>query len=139
MPQQTVSVTLPEPLYQRVRETAAVLARSVQDVLTESIALALPRLEKDLPPEIRSELGPMALLSDAELHKVGRETLDQDRQARLEALAERQKKQPLGEAERAELDELMAETQRVMLHRAEARRLMALRGYQISAESSASG
>ena len=69
MSQQTVSVTLPEPLYQRVRETASASARSVQDVLKESIALSLPRLESDLPPEIRAELGPMALLSEAELRK----------------------------------------------------------------------
>ncbi len=82
-------------------------------------------------PEIRSELGPMALLSSEELRAISRESLDHDRQVRLEALAERQKKQPLSDAERAELDELMEQAQRVMLHRAEARRLLARRGHQI--------
>ena len=130
MPQQTVSVELPEDLYQRVCETASAVARSVQDVLTAMIAMSLPPLEKDLPPEIRSELGPMALLSAEELRAISRESLDHDRQVRLESLAERQKKQSLSEAERAELEALVEQAQRVMLHRAEARRLLALRGHQ---------
>ncbi len=131
MPRQTVSVELPEDLYQRVCETASAVARSVQDVVTASIAMSLPPLEKDLPPELRADLGPMALLSADELRGVSRESLDRDRQSRLEALANLQKKQPLSDAERAELDELVQQAQRVMLHRAEARRLLALRGHPI--------
>ncbi|MCP3997556.1 MAG: hypothetical protein GY722_21215 [bacterium] len=131
MPRQTVSVELPEDLYQRVCETATAVARSVQDVVTASIAMSLPPLEKDLPPEIRADLGPMALLSAAELREISHESLAHDRQSRLEALAALQKKQPLSDAERAELDELVRQAQRVMLHRAEARRLLALRGRPI--------
>lgn len=131
MPQQTVSVELPEDLYQRLHETASAVARSVQDVVAAALAMSLPPLEKDLPPEVRSELGPMALLSVEELRKASDESLDSERQARLESLAERQKKQPLSDAEHAELDDLVAQARRVMLHRAEARRLLALRGHQI--------
>ena len=131
MSQQTVTVTLPEALYERVRETAAAMTRSVQEVLAESIALSLPPLERDLPPEIRSELGPLALSSDEELRKLSREPMAGDRQERLEALAERQKQEPLTDVERAELEDLMAQAQRFMLLRAEARRLLALRGYQV--------
>ncbi len=131
MPRQTVSVELPEDLYQRVCETASAVARSVQDVVTASIAMSLPPLEKDLPPEIRSELGPMALLDAEELREMSCESLDHDRQVQLESLAQLQKKQALSDAERTELDELVKQAQRVMLRRAEARRLLALRGYEI--------
>ncbi len=139
MPRQTVSVELPEDLYQRVCETATAVARSVQDVVAATIALSLPPLEKDLPPKIRAELGGMALLDAEELQKVSRENLDEDRQARLEFLAERQKKQPLSDAERDELDDLVVQGQRVMLHRAEARRLLALRGYPVPSGLAAGG
>ncbi len=128
---QTVSVELPEDLYERLCETASAAARSVQDVVMASIAISLPPLEKDLPPEVRSELGPMALLSAEELREMSRLSLDQDRQTRLESLAQLQKKQALSDAEQAELDELVEQAQRVMLQRAEARRLMALRGHPI--------
>ena len=131
MPGKTVSVELPEDLYQRVCETASAVARSVQDVVTASIAMSLPPLEKDLPPEIRAELGPIALLSAEGLREKSRESLDSDRQARLESLANLQKKQPLSDSEQAELDDLVQQAQRVMLHRAEARRLLALRGHPI--------
>ena len=91
MPRQTVSVELPEDLYARACETAAAVARSVEDLLAASIAMALPPLEKDLPPEIRSELGPMALLRAEELREVSRESLDHHRELRLESLAEQTK------------------------------------------------
>ncbi len=131
MARQTVSVELPEDLYQRVCETAAAVARSVQDVVAATIAMSLPPLEKDLPPELRSELGALALLGAKELREVSRESLDPERQLRLESLAERQKKQPLSDSERLELDELVQQAQCVMLHRAEAKRLLTLRGYPI--------
>lgn len=131
MAQQTVNIELPEEVYQRARETAAATARSVEDVLAASIAISLPPLERDLPPEIRAELGPMALLSAEELREISRDSLDHERQVRLEALAELQKTRPLNHAEKAELGDLVAQARRVMLHRAEARRLLALRGHTI--------
>lgn len=132
MSQQTVSVELPEDLYQRVCEIASAAARSVQEVLTVSIAMSLPPLEKDLPPELRVELGPMDLLNVDKLRKLSCERLDHDREERLEQLAELQKKQPLSDAERTELADLVEKAQRVMLHRAEASRLLALRGHLAS-------
>ncbi len=93
--------------------------------------MSLPPLEKDLPPEIRAELSPMALLSAEQLLEVSRKSLDRERESRLESLANLQKKQPLSDAESAELDELVQQAQRVMLRRAEARRLLALRGHPI--------
>lgn len=139
MSRQTVNVELPEDLYQRVCETAAAVARSVQEVVAASIAMSLPPLERDMPPEIRSELRPIALLSADELRRVSHETLSPDRESRLESLAELQKKQPLSDAEHHELAELVEQAQRVMLRRAEARRLLALRGHQIPSGLSASG
>ena len=131
MPSQTVSVTLPEPLYQRVCETAKALTRSVQDVLAESIALSLPPLEADLPADVRADLGPLALSSVQELHEIAQGPLAEHRQARLEVLAEQQKKQPLSNVENSELDELVGQAQRIMLRRAEARHQLLLCGHEL--------
>ena len=61
----TITVTLPDVLYERVKSTAEASARSVEDVCTQSIALSLPELEDDLPSAIRSELAvlPFFLIS----------------------------------------------------------------------------
>ena len=66
MPAQTVTLTLPETLYERAKETAQAIDRSLEQVLTQSIALSLPALETDLPPNIRSELVALSLLNDDE-------------------------------------------------------------------------
>lgn len=131
MSSQTVSVTLPEPLYRRVCETAKASTRSVQDVLAESIALSLPPLEADLPADVRADLGPLALASARELHEIARKPLAEHRQARLEVLAEQQKKQPLSDIQNSELDDLVEQAQHIMLRRAEARRLLVLRGHEL--------
>ncbi len=62
MPARAVTVTLPEAIYERICETAEATARSIQEVVAQSIALSLPPLEEDLPREIRSELAGSACL-----------------------------------------------------------------------------
>ncbi len=131
MPSQTVTLTLPEPLYERVRETAVASARSVQEILTQSIALSLPPLEKELPAAVRTELAGLAVMSDGELRRLAESPMTGDHQARLELLAEPNKKRPMREGEAAELDELMAEAQRVMIIRAQVYRILAQRGHRV--------
>ena len=134
----TITVTLPEVLYERVKITAEASARSVEDVCTQSIALSLPELEGDLPSEVRSELAALSLLSDAELENVARGHMNEEHQERLETLAEVQKQRPLTAAEESTLTQLMEEAQRLMLCKAEAYRLLARRGHVVFSSSGAS-
>jgi len=48
------------------------------------IALSLPPLEDDLPPDIRSKLATLPLSSDAELWKITNSIMDESQQAQLE-------------------------------------------------------
>jgi hypothetical protein len=134
----TVTVTLPEVLYERVKITADASARSVEDVCAQSIALSLPELEDDLPSAIRSELAALSLLSDTELGNVAHGTMEEGQQVQLETLTEVQKQRSLTAAEEATLDRLITEAQRVMLRKAEACRLLARRGYSVFSFSGAS-
>lgn len=131
MPGQTITITLPDALYERIRETAEVSSRSLEEVVTQSIALSLPPLEADLPPEIRSELAAFPLLSDTELWDLATGPMDEEHQVRLEALAESQEHRPLTEEEQSTLARLMEEARQVMLRRAEAYRLLAQRGHEV--------
>ncbi len=127
----TIAVTLPEAVYERARETAEVSSLSVQQVLAQSIALSFPELEDDLPPEIRSELATLSLRSDTELRSIANSRMDQDKQIRLEDLAELLEHRALTEAEQSELARLMDEAERVMIRKAEAYRLLARRGHAV--------
>ena len=128
---QTISITLPDGLYERVKETAVAAALSVEEVLTQSVALSLPTLEDDLPPETRSNLAALSLLSDPELWHIAENMADDDLQQQLETLAERQKHRPLTKAEESRLTKLMTRAQLFMLRKAEAFRLLARRGYAV--------
>jgi len=131
MPSRTITVNLPEPLYERAKETAATSSLSMEEALTQFIALSLPALEDDLSPEIRSELAALPLRSDAELWEIAKGTMDEKQQSLLEIFAELKKKRALTEAEQAELAHLMDEAHRVMLNKAEAYRLLARRGHAV--------
>ena len=129
----TITVTLPEALYERVKETAEASSRSLEDVLTQSVALSLPMLEHDLSSEVRSELAALPLLADAELWNVANSVLDKEQQQRLEMLAEQQKQRSLTATEQAILAQLMEAAQRTMARKAEAYRLLARRGHAVFA------
>ena len=114
MSARTITVTLPDVLYERVESTAEASARSVEEVCTQSIALSLPELEEDLPLEMRSELAALPLLSDREPETIAYSRLSDDAQ---------------NQTEEATLNQLLTEAQRLMLREAEAYRLLARRGH----------
>jgi hypothetical protein len=131
MPAQTVTLTLPEPLYERAKETAHAVDRSLEQVLTQSIALSLPALETDLSPDVRSELAGLPLLSDDDLWAIARSIMDESKQIHLEDLAGAQKHRSLTPAEQSDLTSLMDEAERTMLRKSEAYRLLARRGHAV--------
>ena len=130
----TVTVTLPQPIVERVTEVAEVNHISVEQLLTQTIALTMPPLESDLPPSWRQELSRMQSLSDAVLWGLAGSTMDEQQQAELETLAELQKERALTSAEQDALVRLMEEAEYSMLRRAEAFHLLARRGYSVFAE-----
>lgn len=130
----TIMVTLPEPIFERVTEVAEVNHISVEQLLTQTIALTMPPLESDLPTGWRRELSRMQSLSDAALWGLAGSTMDERRQAELEALAELQEERALTTAEQDTLTRLMEEAEYTMLRRAEAFHLLARRGYSVFAE-----
>ena len=126
-----ITVSLPEALYERARETAETSSLSLEEALTQFIALSLPPFENDLPSNLRSELASLALFSDADLRHLADSKMDDEQQNLLERLVELRKQRPLTEAEQAMLDESLNKAHAIMLHKAEAYRLLARRGHRI--------
>jgi hypothetical protein len=127
----TITVTLPDVLYARVKITADASSRLVEEVCAQSIALSLPELEEDLPVEVRSDLATLSLLGDAELENFAHSSMNEEQQGRLETLSEIQKQRPLTATEESTLRQLVEEAQRLMLCKAEAYRLLARRGHAV--------
>ncbi len=131
MSNRTITITLPEGLYERIRETAEAASLSLEEVLAQSIALSLPELEPDLPSDIRSKLAALPLLSDNEPWDIANSAMDEEAQTQLEILAELQPQRPLTKTEQTTLSQLMEIAQGTMLYKAEAHRLLARRGHSV--------
>lgn len=134
---QQVLITLPEDIYDRVKVTADALSLSLETVLTESLVLFFPALERNMPPENRVNVAALSLLSDAQLWPVAHQHMQDDGQARLEELAQLRKHRELDPEEQASFEDLMHEAQQIMLSKAEAYRILAQRGHTMFTQSTA--
>lgn len=126
-----VILNLPGPLYQRVRRTAETLRRSVEDVLLDSVATALPPLS-GLPDEVSDELVSLAFLNDKALWEVARSSLPAEHHRRMDDLLTKKGQNRLAGEEQQILDQLVNEYEVLALRRSQAAVLLQRRGYDMS-------
>ena len=136
MTDRTITLTLSDAVFQRVQAMATASSLSIEAVFTQSIDRLLFALEDDLSPGQRAEMAVLASKSDEQLQSIASAFVDTGKQAKLEQLATLQKTRPLASNEQAELDRLLEFSYQFMLRKAEAMRLLALRGYKVFPESS---
>jgi hypothetical protein len=126
-----VTVNLPDTIYQRIQRAAKQSQRSVEQLLGDAVALLAPE-RSDLPADLQHALAQMVYLNDAALWSAARTTLLQEHQQRLEALHDKQQRQPLSATERAEEQKLVQLYRETQLVRANAVVLLQQRGYDVS-------
>lgn len=131
MAEQTIMVTLPDSVYDRIEMTAQATSLTSEEVIKQSVALLLPAFEADIPEPTRLSLSKLSLLNDMQLWKTANSKMTKLKQSRLEKLAEIQKSRALTEKEQSEINDLMEEAQQLMLHKAEARRILSQRGHSV--------
>ena len=56
MNEQTITVTLPNSVYDRIRTTAQATSLTSEEVIKQSVILLLPALESDIPSNLRLSL-----------------------------------------------------------------------------------
>jgi hypothetical protein len=131
MTQTTISIPVPEPIYQRLERAAAVAQRSVSDFLASLIETTLLPAS-DLPAELAAELEAMQYLSDDALWAAVRPSFSPAAQARLHQLNHAASTRALKATAVAEQQKLLAAYDRSMLRRAQALALLHLRGHPIT-------
>ncbi|RKZ86983.1 MAG: hypothetical protein DRR19_14180 [Candidatus Parabeggiatoa sp. nov. 1] len=94
MTDHTVTLTLPEPIYQHLRSQAQ--TRPLNEVVFQILSQSLPpEVEEDLPFNSRIELESMARLSDDVLWQIAQSTMNQDKVALYDILLARHKTEKL--------------------------------------------
>ncbi len=131
MTYQTITLDVPEPVYQQIRRAAEKVRRPVNDILVEAVTAAAPAMAGE-GGKSRTALAQMAYLNDAALWQAARATLPANQRERLETLHEMQQQGRLSSAERTEEQALLDLYKETLLVRAQAAVLLRSRGYDIT-------
>jgi len=126
----SITLNLPEDLYERVRQVAAQSQRPLERVLVESIRLLFV-----LPPtstDVAATLTAMPSYSDAQLWAVVYQRLAWPQSQRLHELSAKNKLEKLTEDEQSDLEYLLTLNDHAMLLRSEALLLLKNRGHDIA-------
>lgn len=127
----TITLDIPEALFERVQHTAVARARRIEEVVLEAVATALPPLA-DLPRDLADDIAKLAFLNDAALFRAARSVAPANLHAEMTELLSRKGSGELPEREQARLDELVQMHEAVALRRAQAAVLLQRRGYDMS-------
>jgi hypothetical protein len=129
MPEKSITLDLPDDLYEQVQQIAAQSQRPVERVVLESLRLLF------VPPpssaDLATNLAALSGYSDAQLWAVVYQRLAWPQSQRLHELSANKKLERLTENEQHELEDLLGSNDRAMLLRSEALRLLKNRGYDI--------
>jgi len=131
LPGKSITLDLPDDLYEQVQQMAALSQRPIERVVLESLRLLF------VPPpssaDLAATLAALSGYSDAQLWAVVYQRLAWPQSQRLHELSAKQKLERLTEDEQYELADLLGANDRAMLLRSEALRLLKNRGYDIEA------
>jgi len=127
----TVTVGLPEEIYDRLKQSARASNRAVEELVVQSVKAGMPPSVSDLPAECSQEILALERLSDSRLRKVSRSALPMARQRRYNYLLRKNQAGKLTEREREQLSQIGAEARMVTLRRSYAFALLRWRGYPI--------
>jgi len=128
----TLTVTLPEHVYERLKAKAEAASRSLDELVVQTLARDLPpTVEEDLPPALKEELEAMAHLSDEALWQIAQSSMNPDKVALYDVLLERHRTGTLTPEGQEWLTRLREEAEALMLRKAHAYALLQSRGHTL--------
>jgi hypothetical protein len=99
----TVTLQIPDPIYQRLVNTANATGRSLEEVILHALKVGSPPDWDNVPDEFKAELAALDRFEDEALWKIAtaRKTLEE--MARYDELLDRNQNGTLSQAERLEV------------------------------------
>jgi len=128
MPAQSVTLSLPQTVYEQIQYAAVKTKRRVDEIMAEAIAAVAPVIDS-AAPNLRSILVQMAYLNDAALWQAARSTMTVEQREHLQNLHAKQQREKLTAEEQVEEQALVALYRETLLIRAQAAVLLKMRGY----------
>jgi hypothetical protein len=126
----TVTLDLPDVLYQRLKGVALATKQPLEQVLLHALSLGSPPSWDDVPPEHQLDLARLDRMDDEALWTIARSRREPAEFVRYDELLEKNAGGSLTPAERDELERLREEADRFMLRKAHAAALLRWRGHR---------
>lgn len=127
----SVTIELPQSVYEQIEQAAHKRKRPLDQLLVEAITAVAPVLDT-APPSLRSALAQMAYLNDAALWQAARTSMPPEQRTRLEQLHDKAQQKALTPAEEEEEEALLKLYRETLLVRAQAAVLLSQRQYDVS-------
>ena len=127
----SVTIRLPDSLYQQLERQADRTRRSIEDELLEMVAAAVP-VADELSEDLAEAISPLVDFDDEALWRAARERIPADAAERLESLGQKRQREGLTAAKAQEAATLVRRCERAMLVRAHAAALLKQRGHDVS-------
>lgn len=127
----TITLQLPDPIYQRLVNTAIATGRPLEEVMLHALKVGSPPNWEDVPDEFKADLATLDRLEDEALWKIATGCKTEEEMARHYELLERNKEHSLTSTEQLELVELRSQADLFMLRKAHAAALLHWRGHRV--------
>ncbi|EAW39005.1 hypothetical protein [Lyngbya sp. PCC 8106] len=129
---ETVTLQIPEPLYQRLVNTARATGQSIEQVMLHALQVGSPPTYEDVPAEFQTELAALDQLDNNTLLQIANNRKTTAEMERYNILLERNQSNSLTDTEQLELIKLRQEADLFMLRKAQASALLRWRGYNLT-------
>lgn len=127
----TVTLQIPDLIYQRLVNTASATGRSLEEVMLHALKVGSPPDWDNVPDEFKIDLAALDRLEDEALWKIASAKKTAAEMARYDELLDRNQNGTLSQAEQLELMELRSQSDRFMLQKAQAAALLHWRGHHV--------
>ena len=113
----SITIQIPQHLYQRLEEAATRLQKPVENLVVETLQAALPTVD-EIPASIQTEVASLEKMDNQALQKIAESEMGLEDQKKLEQLLELQNMRQLTDDEMNKLTTLRTEYGRVLLRKA---------------------
>jgi len=131
MQAETVTLQIPEAIYQRLANTARGMQRPVEEVIIHALKVGIPPGYEDIPQEFQTDIAGLDRLDDESLWQIARSKKTEAEMEKYNNLLEANSSRELTDREQLELRKMRREADLFMLKKAQAAALLHWRGYKV--------
>ncbi|NER01615.1 MAG: hypothetical protein F6K17_02695 [Okeania sp. SIO3C4] len=131
MQTQTVTLEIPEAIYQRLANTARGMQCELEDIVIHTLKVGIPPSYEDIPEEFQVDIAGLDRLDDDSLWRISHSQKTETEMKQYNSLLEANSSRELTEWEQLKLNKMRREADLFMLKKAQAAALLQWRGYKV--------